>query len=157
MNHENGHNYDDILRLPHHVSKKHPQMPAINRAAQFSPFAALSGFDDIISEAGKPADVFAEPGEDWKEQLNLRLALIWENLSRRPEITVTFFRPGETDKPHVSRPVGPSREGCGSYLTVRGNVKKIDAHSRQILFTDGTAVPIEFLCSIEGEMFDDML
>lgn len=157
MNHENGHKYDDILRLPHHVSKKHPQMPAINRAAQFSPFAALSGFDDAISEAERPSDTFAEPDEDRKEQLNLRLLRIWEHLSRQPEVTVTFFRPDEADKPHALRPVGPSREGCGSYVTVQGCVKKIDAHNRQILFADGTAVPLEFITSIEGGLFDDML
>ncbi len=155
MNHNDTHKYDNIIHLPHHVSQRHPQMPAINRAAQFSPFAALSGFDDAITEAARPTDTFAEPDEDQKELLNLRLLRIQENLPRRPEITVTYFRPGEDNDADTPRPVPTSKKG-GCYVTVQGIVKKIDATGRRILFADGTAVPIEFLCSVDGELFDDM-
>ncbi len=157
MNPKDTHKYDDIIHLPHHVSQRHPQMPLLNRAAQFSPFAALSGFDDAISEAERPADIFAEPDEDQKELLNLRLCRLREHLALRPAITVTYFRPDEDDGPHTPHPVLMPEKNGGSYVTVQGNVKHIDAVRRQIQLTDGTAVPVEFICSIDGELFDDML
>lgn len=157
MNREDTHKYDDIIHLPHHVSQRHPQMTALNRAAQFSPFAALTGYDDAISEAGKPFDIFTEPDEDQKELLDARLSQIHRHLPQQPEIAVTFFRPDDGDEQHAPLPgLGPESE-CGSYVTVQGRVQKIDTLRRQILFTDGTAVPIQYLCSIEGDLFDDTL
>lgn len=137
------HKYDDILMLPHHVSKHHPQMPLANRAAQFSAFAALTGHDAAIRETERLTDAFIEIDKGRENLLNEQLLLIRENLSRQPEIEVTCFQPD-------------NRKSGGSYVTVCGRVKKIDEYSRRILFTDGTALPIEQIFSIRGELFEGM-
>lgn len=137
---KNNHKYDDIIHLPHHISTRHPQMSPLNRAAQFSPFAALTGHDAAIQETARLTDTFTELDESRKEQLNGQLQSIRENLSQKPEIAATYFQPD------------PKKSG-GAYVTIRGRVKKIDEYSHQILFTDGTALPIENLSSIESELF----
>ena len=137
------HKYDDIIHLPHHVSKHHPQMSLQNRAAQFSPFAALTGHEDAIREAARLTDAFVELDEDRKKQLDEQLRLIREHLEQKPECDITYFQPDE-------------KKDGGNYMTVHGRVKKIEEYKRQIVFTDGTALPIEHLYSIEGELFRDM-
>lgn len=132
--------YDDIINLPHHISKNHPQMTLLNRAAQFSPFAALTGHKAVIQETARLTDSFVELDEDRKKQLNEQLQLIRENLEHKPEIEITYFKP-DTKK-----------EG-GSYITTCGRIKKIDEYNHQIIFTDGTTLPIEHLFSIGGELF----
>lgn len=132
--------YDDIIDLPHHVSKKHPPMSPLNRAAQFSPFAALTGHGDAVRETERLTDSFVELEEDQKEQLNRKLRLIREHLDQNPECEITYFRPDE------------KKEG-GAYVTLRGRIEKIDEYRRQILFTDGQVLPIDQIFSIRGELF----
>lgn len=136
------HKYDDIINLPHHVSKKHPQMSLLNRAAQFSPFAALTGHEDAIQETARLTDSFIELNEDKKEQLDEQLQLIRENLEQKPECEITYFRPDD-------------KKDGGTYVTIRGRIKKIDEYSHQIIFTDGTILPIEHIFSIRGELFQN--
>ena len=143
MKQNDDHSYDDIIMLPHYVSKKHPHMPPLNRAAQFSPFAALTGHDEAIRETARLTDAFVEIDDEKKILLNEQLCLIMDNLDCRPEIEVTFFQPDQT------------KDG-GTYTTVCGRVKKIDEYSQKILFTDGTALPIETIFSIRGELFRNM-
>lgn len=135
--------YDDIIHLPHHVSKRHPQMPLLNRAAQFSPFAALTGHEDAILEAARQTDSFIELNEDRKEQLDEQLQLLKENLEQKPVCEITYFQPDE-------------KKNGGAYVTVCKPVKKIDEYQRRIIFTDGTALPIEHIFSIGGELFRTM-
>ena len=137
---ENTHKYDDIINLPRPVSKKHPRMSALNRAAQFSPFAALTGHGDAIRETERLTDSFAELPEDQKAQLDEKLQMLQENLSFRPMVEITFFQPD-------------ARKSGGSYVTVRGRIKKLDEHNRRILLTDETAVALDQICEIEGELF----
>lgn len=132
----NEHKYDDIIDLPHHVSVRHHQMPFADRAAQFSPFAALTGHDAAIRETARLTDAFVELDESRKEELDEQLRLIQENQSQRPEIEVTYFKPDV-------------KKSGGAYVTVRGRVKKVDEHNRQMLFTDGTALPMDNIFSIE--------
>lgn len=134
------HKYDDIIHLPHHVSARHPQMSLRNRAAQFAPFAALTGHREAVRETARLTDSFQELNEDQKALLDERLRLIQEHLSENPEIEAVYFQPD-------------SRKSGGAYVTFRGAVKKIDLYRRQILFTDGTALPTERLRSIEGRLF----
>ena len=143
MKKDEGHKYDDIIALPHHVSKRHPQMPALNRAAQFSPFAALSGHGDAIRETARLTDSFVELDEGRKEQIDGQLWLIRDNLDSQPEIEATYFQPDE-------------QKHGGVYVTKSGRVKKIDEYSRRIIFTDGETIPIERLFSIHGELFGNM-
>lgn len=139
--------YDDILHLPHHVSAVHPQMPLLDRAAQFSPFAALTGYDAVIQESSRLTEMFAEPDEQQRERLERRLQKIRSyqelNGGREPEIEVVCFQPD-------------SKKGGGSYMKFCGRVRKIDARGRQILFTDGRTLPVDHIVSIEGELFRSM-
>ncbi len=143
MNTRDEHKYDDIINLPHHVSKRHPRMSLYNRAAQFSPFAALTGHDAAIRESARLTDSFIELDDDRKEQLNKQLQFIRENLEQRPECDVTYFRPDE-------------KKNGGSYVTIHGRIKRIDEYEHRIIFTDNTALPIERLFSIRGELFENM-
>lgn len=136
MNRQDNHKYDDIIHLPHHVSGKHPQMSALNRAAQFSPFAALTGHDAAIRETARLTDSFVELSDDKKEQLDEQLQLLMENLEQKPECEITYFQPD-------------GKKTGGSYLTVRGRIRKIDVYTHQIIFTDGKTLPIEHLFSIK--------
>ena len=135
--------YDDIIMLPHHVSKKHPQMPLLNRAAQFSPFAALTGHDAAIQETQRLTDSFIEIGGSREIKLNEQLLLIRHNLDKRPELKITYFQPDE-------------RKSGGSSITVCGRIKKIDEYNRQIIFVDGTVLPIDHIFSIQGDLFSGM-
>lgn len=143
MKQDEGHKYDDIILLPHHISKRHPQMTALNRAAQFSPFAALSGHGDAIREIARLTDSFVELDEGRKEQIDGQLWLIRDNLDSQLEIEATYFQPDE-------------KKHGGVYVTKSGRVKKIDEYSRRIIFTDGGTIPIERLFSIRGELFGKM-
>lgn len=143
MKQDEGHKYDDIIALPHHVSKRHPQMPALNRAAQFSPFAALAGHGDAIQETARLTDSFLELDEGRKEQIDGQLWLIRDNLESQPEIEAVYFQSDE-------------KKSGGTYVTKRGRVKKIDEYSCRIIFADGETIPVERLFSICGELFGDM-
>ena len=142
MKHEEN-KYEDMIYLPRHVSVKHPQMSLQDRAAQFSPFAALTGHDAAIRETARLTDTFVELEEDQKTLLDEKLPMLRENLAQDPEVKVTFFRPD-------------SKKGGGAYVTIRGRVKKIDLYGHRILFRDGTDIPLENLFSIEGEIFRGM-
>ena len=143
MKTQNSHNYDDIIHLAHHVSKKHPKMPFMNRAAQFSAFAALDGYDAAIKETSRLTDAFIELDEYQKEHLDKQLLLIREHLKDTPKIEVTYFKPDE-------------KKNGGAYLTFCGHDKYIDEYNRRILFTDKTALLIEHIYSISGELFYNM-
>ena len=131
------HEYDDIINLPHHVSARHPQMSMYDRAAQFSPFAALTGHDAAIKETERLTEERVELDEDSKELLDEQLQMIREPLDERPEVTFTYFEPDE-------------RKQGGAYQTISGRVKKIDEYEHRILLEDGTALMVEHLVSIEG-------
>lgn len=138
------HKYDDILDLPHHVSTRHPQMSLLNRAAQFSPFAALTGHEDAVKETARLTDAFIEQGEEQTELLNRRLQLLLSHMAEHrhaaPEIEVVYFQPD-------------LKKSGGAYLTFCGRVKKIDGLRREILFSDGTLIPMEHIFSMEGALF----
>ena len=141
MSFVNDHKYDDIINLPRPVSARHPQMPLPDRAAQFSPFAALTGHDAAIRETARLTDTFVELDEGRKQELDEQLQLIKENQSQKPEIEVTYFQPD-------------LKKSGGAYMTFRGRVKKIDEYNHRILFTDGTVLSMETLFFIGGELFN---
>ena len=91
MNEKDTHKYDDIIHLPHHVSARHPQMSLMNRAAQFSPFAALTGHGAAIQETARLTDSFVELEEDQKEQLDEQLLKLREEPARNPEVEAVYF------------------------------------------------------------------
>lgn len=142
MNYNDEHKYDDIINMLHHVSKKHPQMPPLDRAAQFAPFAALTGHGVAITEAARLTDERLDLDENSIERLDIKLQLLKERLSEKPIVTLSYFKPDE------------KKEG-GSYLTVTGTVKKIDEYEHRIIMDDGTSVLISDLVAVEGHIFNE--
>ena len=134
--------YDDILHLPHPTSKRHPRMPIVDRAAQFSPFAALTGHRAAIEETARVTDRRIELDEDAKEQLDQTLQLLLERIDEQPEVTVTWFSP---DK----------KKAGGQYHTATGKLKRIDSREGRLILTDGTQIPLEDLLEIRSESFQD--
>jgi len=133
--------YDDIMNLPHHVSATRPHMSAIDRAAQFSPFAALTGYGDAITETARLTGERVELDEYMKDVLSGRLQIIADQLKEHPEIAITYFQPDE-------------KKNGGAYVTVIGRAKKIDEYERVVVMTDGTRVPIDEIASIDGQIFE---
>ena len=132
--------YDDIINLPHHVSKTHPCMPSIDRAAQFAPFAALTNYEAAVKETARLTDKRAELSEYAKEALSMRLELIANQLHEGPKVSITYFEPD-------------SKKAGGSYITASGRVKKIDDYRLLVIMTDDTKIPIKEIIEIEGEIF----
>ena len=133
--------YDAILHLPHHVSKKHPPMPMVDRAAQFAPFAALTGYDAAIRENARLTQERIDPAEAELASLDRRFRLLLEHLGERPEVRLTRFRPDE-------------RKSGGVYETVSGIVKQIDLIARRIRLLDGTDIPMDDVLTLDGALFD---
>lgn len=122
--------YDEIMELPHHVSKTRPQMPLSDRAAQFAPFAALTGYDSAIKETGRLTDERIELDEEALTALDRKYQLLIEALDDAPEVTIIYFQPDE-------------RKAGGQYVSATGTVKKVDTFGRRILLQDGTRIPLD--------------
>ena len=129
--------YDDIINLPHHVSKTHPQMSMEARAAQFAPFAALTGYEDEIDETVRVTDEKVELNEEQKDKLNRKLQEI-KKLVAKPILSITYFVPD-------------LRKEGGKYVTSTGIFKKIDEYKKIIVLEDGVEIPI---CNIVELLYD---
>ena len=129
-------NYEDILHLPHHVSKTRPPMSMADRAAQFSPFAALTGYDDAILETGRLTDEKLEAGEERLAVLNTQFRILMDHLADHPEISVTYFVPDD-------------RKSGGAYVTVKGKVKKVNDFDRFLVLQDGLRIPMDDVAEME--------
>lgn len=135
--------YEDLLHMPHHTSKARPQMSMQNRAAQFSPFAALVGYDDLIIETARLTDQRMELDESVKAELNEKLRLLLEMLPQQPEVSITYFQPD-------------CKKAGGSCRTASGIVQKYFAFARILIMQNGTRIPICDIVTIEGCCFSDM-
>ena len=122
--------YDEIMGLPHHISKTRPQMPLSDRAAQFAPFAALTGYDSAIKETGRLTDERIELDEEALTALDRKYQLLMDTLDDAPEVTIIYFQPDE-------------RKAGGQYVSATGTVKKVDTFGRRILLQDGTRIPLD--------------
>ncbi len=136
--------YDDIIHLPHPVSGRHPPMAAIGRAAQFSPFAALTGYDAAIRETARLTDEKVELDDYSSNDLSDRLQIIAERIAQQPEITITFFQPDIL-------------KSGGSYVNAAGTAKKIDEYKRIVILTDGTTIHMDEIVAIEGAIFGTLI
>lgn len=134
--------YDDIIHLPHHTSKTRPRMPVIDRAAQFSPFAALTGYDAVIQETARLTDRPAELDESRKAILNEKLQLLLETAAELPEAAITYFAPD-------------SRKDGGAYVRAVGRVAKVDAVRGVVVLADGTSIEFSQIYEIESGSFRD--
>ena len=135
--------YEDILHLPRHVSQKHPQMAIADRAAQFSPFAALTGHASAIAETARLTDERVELDESAKLALSGKLRLLSDKLKEHPEIAITYFQPD-------------AKKHGGAYRTAMGTAKKIDGYERVVVMADGALIPIDDITGIEGRIFETM-
>ncbi len=132
--------YDDIINLPHYVSQKRTKMPVGDRAAQFAPFAALTGHDAAIRETARLTDKKIELDEGQKAVLNEKLRQLFLT-EQEVQVAVTYFQP---DK----------RKSGGKYITKTGIIKKFDEYNRCIVFKDGTEIPIEQLYELDSHILD---
>ena len=132
--------YDDMIYMQTPTPTFKPRMSLYERAAQFSPFAALTGYEDAVEETARLTDARLELSEDMKTILNEKMQMIVDNMDADPIVTITYFVP---DK---------KKEG-GAYVDVTGIVKEIDEYERCIVMTDKKKIPIEQVRAIEGELF----
>ena len=130
--------YDDIIHLPHHVSPTRKRMSMTDRAAQFSPFAALTGYEAAIAETGRLTDARAELAVDGRELLDRQLRALAEQLPQGPEVTLTCFQ-------------ADARKSGGAYRTLTGRVRRIDTCEKALILEDGTAVPFDCLYGLSWE------
>ena len=143
MENQDNHRYDDIINLPNPTSKKHPRMSLYDRAAQFSPFAALTGHEAAIKETARQTDEKLMLSDEVIAELNEKLNLIAETIGTQQRVRITYFVPD-------------SKKAGGAYITCSGCVKKFDEYEHTVIMEDKTVIPIEQISDIDGEMFGDM-
>ena len=134
--------YDDIIHLPHHVSQNHPQMPMLDRAAQFAPFAALTGYEAAVGETARLTSERRELDAQEAEELNRRLTTLIAHLPDRPEATIEYFIPDD-------------RKAGGAYVTVTGRVRHVSVPEKTLVMEDGTVVALDDVVSIDGNIFGE--
>ena len=142
MNEQNAKpDYGDIIDLPYRPSADRPHMSMRDRAAQFSPFAALTGYDDEIDETARLTDVRREKGEEELTSLGNRIRYLAEHTSEHPQVTVVYFEPDQ-------------KKAGGAYRTVRGEIKRVDESERVLLFTNGKQIPLDEIDRMESPLFE---
>lgn len=134
--------YDDIINLPHHESTRHPKMPALDRAAQFLPFAALTGHDAAVRETARLTDNRAELDEIKKEEFDLHLQMLREQLAQKPQVSITYFVPDV-------------KKDGGAYFTITRTIQKIDGNRHQVIIENGTVIPVNDIYEIKSTVFDN--
>lgn len=132
-------NYEDIINLPHHTSKKHPRMSLEARAAQFAPFAALTGYDEVLIETARLTNERIEIDETYKVIIDSKLQIIKEHIKEMPLITFIYFVPD-------------TKKDGGKYVTVAGNVKKIDEYRNVLVLENKMEIPIDEIVDINGDI-----
>lgn len=136
--------YGDIINLPHHVSPTRPRMSMADRAAQFSPFAALSGYGDAVKETARLTGQRIELDESAKAALDEKLRLLAEVIEDRPEAAITYFLPDR-------------KKAGGEYVTTTGQVKKVDAVAQELVMANGRIIPIADIIEVESRLFQTLL
>lgn len=136
--------YDNIINLPHPTSKRHPRMSLHDRAAQFSPFAALSGHAAALAETTRLTDRKIELDEDTRAELDRRQAVLLEQISEQPEITVTWFQPD-------------AKKDGGRYIVSTGRLKRIHEADQVLILVDGLRIPIGDVVELESECIRGLL
>lgn len=137
-------NYEDIINLPRHVSKTHGRMPLLNRAAQFAPFAALTGHDAAIKETARLTDCQATDLAQL-ELLDIKFRYLQEKIESQPYISITYFRPDD-------------RKDGGEYTTIAGRVKRISDTGAipSVCMADGRVIPLQMVSDIQGSVFNEI-
>ena len=132
--------YKDIINLPHKQSTRRPHMSLLDRAAQFAPFAALTGYDDAVKETARLTDEKIEMSEENLNVLNMKYQILVDRLDEEHEVVFTYFIPDKN-------------KSGGAYVENRGVVKKVDDYERLITLYDGTKIPMDDVLTIDGDIF----
>ena len=132
--------YEDIVNLPPHISKKHPQPSMMDRAARFAPFAAITGYEEMVLEEARVTEERIDLDEGTLSLLNEKLNMIQEFLDEEPEVTITYFEP---DK----------KKSGGAYVSITGVVKRIDEYEHFVIMTDGKKIRIEDIYAMGSDLF----
>lgn len=135
--------YEDIVNLPPHISKKYPQPTMMERAARFAPFAAITGYEEMVLEEARITEDRMDLDESTLAMLNEKLNIIQEFLDKEPEVKITYFEP---DK----------KKSGGAYVSVTGKVKRIDEYERLVIMTDGKKICIDEIFGLESRLFDSL-
>ncbi len=136
-------NYEDIIHLPHHRSSRRSHMSMLDRAAQFSPFAALTGFESAIEETGRLTDPRTQLEEYGNALLDWKIGQLIPLIPLQPEVQITCFLPD-------------SRKDGGAYAQIQGALKKIDLYTRQLFLTDGRTIPMGDILNIESNLIPEL-
>ena len=132
--------YEDIVNLPPHISKRHPQPTMMDRAARFAPFAAITGYEEMVLEEARVTEERIDLDEGTLSLLNEKLNMIQEFLDEEPEVTITYFEP---DK----------KKSGGAYVSITGVVKRIDEYEHLVIMTDGKKIRIDDIFGLESDLF----
>lgn len=132
--------YEDIVNLPPHISKKHPQPTMMDRAARFAPFAAITGYEEMVLEEARITEERIDLDEGTLSILNEKLNMIQEFIDEEPEVTITYFEP---DK----------KKSGGAYVSIIGVVKRIDEYEHLVIMTDGKMIRVEDIYGLESDLF----
>lgn len=135
--------YSDIINMPYHKSIRKERMTNVERAAQFSSFAALTGYEDAVEETARLTDMQIELSDTMLEALNRKLMYLKEHTKDNIEVLITHFVPD-------------TQKDGGKYKTTKGTVKKIDDYTSEVVINEGTYIAIDFITGIEGEVFDNI-
>ncbi len=135
--------YDDIINLPHPVSKRHPQMSMRDRAAQFAPFAALTGHDAAIQESARETDSFTHLEDSDSRDLDRKMRFLFSQMDSNPIVTITYFQPDN------------KKEG-GSYQTITDYISKFHEYEQEVQFSKGKRIPLISIIDIKGDLFETM-
>lgn len=134
--------YDDIINLPHHVSKSRKPMSMTDRAAQFAPFAALSGHNEALAETVRQTSPKEILSQDELDRLSARLTCVIEHMTERNELSFVYYVPDEV------------KDG-GKYVELTGIPKRYDEYERVLVMSDGRMLLIDNILTITGKLFDD--
>ena len=135
--------YEDIVNLPPHISKRHPQPTMLDRAARSAPFAAITGYEEMVLEEARVTEEWVDLTESALERLNERLVILQEHLPEQMEIIITYFEPDQ-------------RKSGGAYVTHTGIVKRIDLYEHLLIMTNGKKIRIDSICKLDGEIFSEL-
>lgn len=136
--------YDDIINLPHYEPVYHKRMSKSSRAAQFAPFAALTGYNEAIKETERLTDKKIDITDEVREDLNSKLKIILDHIKEKPKISVTYF-------------IGDKKKSGGKYVNIEGNVVKIDSYKKSMKLDSNKVILFDDIVKIEGYLFEKSL
>ena len=134
--------YEDIINLPHHTSSKRAYMSMVDRAAQFSPFAALTGYEEAVREEGRLTDIKFELTDEQIDNINKKLQYLRKNIKSYPQVLLTYFQKD-------------LKKQGGEYITLKCTVKRIDDYEKFLLTTDGQKICIDDIFTIDCDFFKE--